>query len=82
VTHREFLNQFEEIIEAAPNSLKGTELLSDLERWDSLAVVGFIAMIDEHLEMTVPAKKISQAKTVADLIALTGGKVTRAAAVA
>jgi acyl carrier protein len=82
VTHREFLNYIAEIIEVEPNSLKGDEKLADFEHWDSLALVGFIAMVDEHLEMTLPAKKIAAAKTVADLVALMGNKVKREAAVA
>ena len=80
MTHREFLSQLEDLVEAEPGSIKGTEALTDLPRWDSLCVVGLIAMIDEHLGVTVSAKKIAEAKTVPDLVALAGPKLTLDAA--
>lgn len=80
MTHKEFLAQLEELIEADPGSIKGNEALTDLPRWDSLCVVGLIALIDEHLGVTVSARKIADAKNVADLVALAGPKLTRDAA--
>jgi len=80
MTQRDFLAQIEELVEAPPGSLKGPEPLSGLERWDSLAVVGFIAMVDEKLELTLSAKKIAAAKTVNELVALVGDRLSRDAA--
>jgi acyl carrier protein len=76
MTKREFLSLFEEILEAAPGSLKGDEVLPGMEGWDSLAVVSLIAMVDEQFDVTLSPKEIAKAGTVADLIGLLGGKIT------
>lgn len=75
MTKKEFLNLFEEIIEADPGSLKGSETLVDIRKWDSLAVVGLIAMVDENFGLTLSAKAIRDSKTVADLIGLLGDRI-------
>jgi acyl carrier protein len=75
VTKRDFLRHIEEVIDVGPNSLTGNEALSDLP-WDSLAMVGFIAMVDEHLQAPLSTKKLAASKTVADLIALVGNQIT------
>ncbi len=66
----EFLNGLEEIMELDENSLAGTENLKDLEVWDSLAVLGFIAMIDNNFGLTLDVKKIMDCVSVEDLISL------------
>lgn len=76
MTKQEFLAMIEEILETSPASLKGNEALDQLEGWDSLAVVSFIAMVDEHLDMTVSPEHIFGAKTVNDLVALAHTKLT------
>ncbi|WP_218080257.1 acyl carrier protein [Anthocerotibacter panamensis] len=73
---KDFLLSLEEIVEVDPNTLTGSEDLEELEGWDSLGVVGFIAMIDENFEITLPARKISNCRTVDDLVALLGTKVS------
>jgi len=75
MTKEEFLNVIEEVAEIEEGTLTGDESLSDLDTWDSLAVVSFIAMIDEKLEITLSPEKISQAKTVKDLMAMLGGNI-------
>jgi acyl carrier protein len=47
-----------------------------MARWDSLAVIGFIALLDQHFALSVPAVRIMDCKTVDDLAALVGDKVT------
>ena len=70
-----FLVLVEEIIEADKDTLSGNEFINDIDGWDSLAVVSFIAMVDENFGVTLPAQKISDAKTVQDLIDLLGDKI-------
>jgi len=65
-----FLNEIEEIIEVDKNSLNGTEVLKDLEDWDSLALMGFIAMVDTNMDVTLEAEKINACVTVNDLVVL------------
>ncbi len=74
---REFLKKIEEIIEADEGILNGSEFLSELEDWDSLAVMSFISMVDFNFSITVEAKKITGCKTVNDLCSLLGDRVTK-----
>jgi len=75
MTKQEFLSLFEEILEAAPGTLKGDEPLPGMEGWDSLAVVSLIAMVDEQAGLTLSPKDIAKAASVADLISLLGDKI-------
>lgn len=76
VTKAQFLKLLDELMELDTGTLKGDELLTNLPRWDSLALIGFIALLDEHFGVSVPATKINECKTVADLMALVKDRVT------
>jgi len=67
---QEFLNELEEILELDPNSLKGDEVLSDIDEWDSLAFLSVIAMADENFDIVIEGDKLEKIQTVADLISL------------
>jgi acyl carrier protein len=71
----EFLVLLDELVELPAATLKGPEALESLENWNSLAVVSFMAMADEHFGVTVGAGQIVACKTVNDLLALTGAPV-------
>lgn len=73
---KDFLALLEEIIEADKDTMTGNEFINDVDGWDSLAVVSFIAMVDENFGVTLPAKKISDANSFQDLIVLLGDKIT------
>jgi acyl carrier protein len=78
MTKKEFLNHLEEIIEADPDTLSGNEELKELKKWDSLAIVGFIAMVDEKFGITLAGKTIQACKSVEDLMSLVGpGKISQ-----
>ncbi|MDB4973964.1 MAG: acyl carrier protein [Myxococcaceae bacterium] len=66
----EFLNTLDELIEAKPGTVQGNETLADLTGWDSLALVGFIAVVDQQFGLPLSASKLQSCVTVADLIAL------------
>jgi len=76
VKKKDFLALLEEIIEADKDTMTGNEFINDVDGWDSLAVVSFIAMVDENFGVTLPAKKISDANSFQDLIVLLGDKIT------
>jgi acyl carrier protein len=76
MTKQDFLKRFEDILELDAGSLKGDEPLMSLDGWDSLAVVTFIAMVDENFETALSPAKIAKSQTVADLISLLGDKIT------
>jgi len=70
-----FLNKLDEIMEIPSGSIKGDEKLSDL-RWDSMTVVQFIALVDEEFNLSISASDLLKAKTIPDLVALLGDKIT------
>jgi acyl carrier protein len=70
MTRSDFLNLLDELVEAKPGTVKGDEALKDLEGWDSLALVGFIAAVDQQFGLPLSASKLQSCATVSDLIAL------------
>ncbi len=76
MTKAEFLRKFEIDIGAAEGTVKGSNVLQDLDYWDSLAVMSTLAMFDKQFGVKVPAAKIYQCRTVDDLAALAGDQVS------
>lgn len=72
----EFLALLDELIEEEPGTLTGQEQLETIELWDSLTIVGFIALVDEHFDIVLSAKKVYDCQTIDDLVALAGSHVT------
>ncbi len=73
---KQLLNEIAEIIEAEENTLDGSEILEELDGWDSLAVMGFVSMIDNHFQVTIEGDKIRNCKTINDLVHLLGDGLT------
>lgn len=76
MTKKEFISLVETITEASPGTLSGDDKILALDGWDSLAVVSFIAKIDEACGITLSPKGIVSAKNLNDLMALLGDKIT------
>lgn len=70
MTKKEFIEQLENMLEAQHGTLAEDEMLYNVVGWDSLAVMSFIALVDESLGITLKAPEIFNAKSIADLIAL------------
>jgi acyl carrier protein len=70
-----FLREIEAALELPEGSLKGDEQLADIPEWDSLAVISFIALVDEKLGLAVDGEALANAQTVADLLALVHEKL-------
>lgn len=68
-----FLRKFEELLEVSPNSLMEDTALDQVEAWDSLNVIGYIALVDETFHREVDPEKINDCKTVKHLIDLALG---------
>ncbi len=75
MNRNEFLVALDEVLEEEEGTVKGDELLEDLDGWDSLAVLGFIAMVDEKLEQAIAPEHIAKCKSVSDLIQLLGDSI-------
>ena len=66
----DFYRKLEEVLDVAPGTLKGGEALSSLDMWDSMAVLGFIAMADESYGAIIPPKRVPECRTVDNLAEL------------
>lgn len=76
MTKAEFLNHLEELLEAERGTLTGGEACADLDNWDSLAVLSYMALLDREFKLKVPWEQVQKCRTVDDLVALAGDRVT------
>ena len=74
MTKQELLLLLDDALELEPGTLKGTEYLNEL-KWDSLAVVTFLALIEEHLEVLMEPDDVAACETIQSLIDLLDGKL-------
>ena len=70
MTKLEFLLLLDEQLGLKPGTLKGETVLSEVDAWDSLMVVNFLALVDENFSVAVQPKKIAACKTFGELAAL------------
>ena len=72
----EFLFLLDELLELEPGTVKGSETLDSIEGWNSLAVISFMALVDEHFGISLPPRQIAGCSTIADLMALLGDQIS------
>jgi len=60
----------DELLELDLGSLKGDELLENLDGWDSMAVVGLMGVAHEKLELILEPAPITSCQTVNDIVNL------------
>lgn len=65
-----FLNKLQEEVLDTESEINMDTQLGDIEEWDSLSVVSFIAMAKAVCGKTVERQSIVNAKTVSDLFKL------------
>jgi acyl carrier protein len=70
MTQSEFLNEMDLILQAEPGSTTVNDRLDSLDRWDSMAIIMFIAMADERLGLALNVDALASCKTVGDLARL------------
>jgi acyl carrier protein len=73
----QFLRLLDELLELEPGSVRCDSHMKDIG-WDSLAVVGFIALVDENFGVILPLRAITSSETVRDLMQLLGDHVVPA----
>ena len=71
---KQFLQLLDELLELEPGTLTRDSRLED-NGWSSLAAVGFIALVDEHFEITVSPNALANCETVRDVIRLLGDHI-------
>ncbi len=68
----EFIQALEAMLEVKRGTLQPATPLKQIRSWDSMAVVGFLALADEKYGKAVAPSAIQQCATVGDLAALVG----------
>jgi len=63
----EIFSLLSEVLEVPAGSLQGTEELQSFEGWDSLKIMGLIALVDERCGVVLSPQKITDCATVNDL---------------
>ncbi len=67
-----FLAELAELVEVEAGSLKPEDKLEDLENWNSMAMMGYIALADTASGKKLSPRQIRECETVADLAQLAG----------
>ena len=70
MTKEQKIKMIEEILDLDEGTLTEETILKDLEDWDSVAIISFIAMMDDEFDKIVKGSVVREQKTVADLMAL------------
>lgn len=70
MTRQDFLKALDEVLELPSGTLQGCEQLSELGCWDSMAMIGYIALADEHTGAKLTPRQIVACKTISDLLTL------------
>ena len=70
MTHDEFLSQMDDILNLPPGTLRGDEKLEELENWDSISLITFIALADSSSGVSISPAQVVNCSTVADLLRL------------
>ncbi len=65
---KDFCDRLEYSLAAIPGSITPGQALSTIPRWDSLAVVNFLALADTEYGKHVEAAKLRDCQTVDDLM--------------
>ena len=66
----EFLLEMDQILELPPGTLRGPEKLENMEQWNSIAMLGFIALADTNNGARISPRQIVNCSTIADLLHL------------
>jgi acyl carrier protein len=71
MTRDEFLLAMDEALEVPGGTLKGPEKLEDLDNWDSVAMMSFIALVNSNnSNLKLSPRQITSCDTVDDLLKL------------
>jgi len=63
----EFVRNLAELLERDVGNINPDDLFRDYEEWDSLAMLGLGAMVDENYDMVIPRKEFEKMNTVKEL---------------
>jgi acyl carrier protein len=64
-----FYLELADVVDSPADAIRGDTALAALEGWDSLAVLAFIAMVDNVYGVAMPSAEVARSRTVDDLAA-------------
>lgn len=70
MTNERKIELISEVLEVEIEDLTPETKLSDLDEWDSIALISFLAMIDDEFDRIIKGSIVKEQKTIADLMAL------------
>lgn len=70
MTDEKKLELLEDMLELDSGTLEPETVLEDLDEWDSVAVISFIALVDDEFDKVIKGTSVREQKTVADLMTL------------
>lgn len=70
MTEKEKLAMLEEMMELDEGTLTPQTELTDLDEWDSIAAIAFMALVDDEFGKTIKGPQIKLFQTIADLLAV------------
>jgi acyl carrier protein len=78
MNRKHFINELETLLEVMPGTLREDQHVRNLEHWDSLALLGVLALADEQLHGQVDADRLAKCVTIGDILnLLEGSTVTK-----
>jgi len=63
-----FIKDFKEILEMENDEIQLSDRFREYEKWDSLAYLSLIAMIDEDYDIQIEGNEFKKLNTIQDLI--------------
>jgi acyl carrier protein len=66
----EFLLEMDEILDLPAGTLRGHERLEELQNWDSISLITFIALAESNNGVSISPAQVVGCSTVADLLCL------------
>jgi len=70
MTNEKKLELIAEAMDVEINMLTLDTKLEDLEEWDSIALISFMAMMDDEFDKIIKGSVVKEQKTVGELVAL------------
>lgn len=70
MTDRKKIELLEEMLDLEPGTLTPETVLEPMEEWDSIALISFIALVDDEFGKVIKGSVVKEQKTVAGLMAL------------
>ena len=68
MTEKEKLAKLEEIFELDEGTLKSSDVLDDLDCWDSMAALSLIVMMSDDFNKKITGNNIKEFNTVKDIL--------------